>query len=383
VRIAIDLTALNARASGIDRHLLGMVRSLALLEQGAEFFLFINAEDRARFAGLHRLPPHCHVLPCCFRPRVFRLFFQQLLQPLLLYALRIDMLHSPTFIIPAWRGRARHVLTIHDMSSFVMPHCHPPIRRGPLYERVVSESIRRADLVIVPSSSAKADVLRLVNDVSEERLRVIACGIDDAFYPRPATEVARVLQRLALPTPYVLYLGTLDPRKNLPMLIDAFAGLVAEGRSEHLVLGGDAGWSPNELLSRVARHGLQARVHLPGYIAEADLPFLYAGATLFVYPSLLEGFGFPPLEAMATGVPVVASDTSSLRENLAGAATLVPSADAKQLEGAMRTLLTDAAARMSAVEAGLRRSQSYRWDRFAAETFACYEELCRKEGARA
>ena len=144
MRVAIDLTALNAQASGIDRYLLGMVRSLALLERGAEFFLFINAEDRARFAGLHRLPAHCHVLPCCFRPRVFRLFFQQLLQPLLLYALRIDVLHSPTFIMPAWRGRARHVLTIHDMSSFVMPHCHPPIRRGPLYERIVSESIRRA-----------------------------------------------------------------------------------------------------------------------------------------------------------------------------------------------------------------------------------------------
>jgi glycosyltransferase involved in cell wall biosynthesis len=383
VRIAIDLTALNARASGIDRYLLGMVRSLALLEQGVEFFLFINVEDRARFAGLHRLPAHCHVLPCCFRPRVFRLFFQQLLQPLLLHALRIGVLHSPTFIMPAWRGRARHVLTIHDMSSFVMPHCHPPIRRGPLYERIVSESIRRADLVTVPSSSVKTDILRFVNGVSEERIRVIACGIDDAFHPRDAVEVMPVLRRLAIPTPYVLYLGTLDPRKNLPMLIDAFVELVAGGRSEHLVLGGDAGWSPNELLSRAARNGLEARIHLPGYIAEADLPFVYAGAALFAYPSLLEGFGFPPLEAMATGVPVVASDTSSLRENLAGAATLVPPGDAKQLEIAMRTLLTDEAARLSSVDAGLKRSQSYRWDRFAAKTFACYEELCRKNGTHA
>jgi glycosyltransferase involved in cell wall biosynthesis len=375
MRVAIDLTALNAQASGIDRYLLGMVRSLALLEHNAEFFLFINVEDRARFASVHRLPAHCHVLPCCFRPRVFRLFFQQLLQPLLLYALRIDVLHSPTFIMPAWRGRARHVLTIHDMSSFVMPHCHPPIRRGPLYERIVSESIRRADLVSVPSSSVKADILRLVNYVSEERIRVIACGIDDVFHPRNAAEVAPVLRRLDLPTPYVLYLGTLDPRKNLPTLIDAFAELVDGGRPEHLVLGGDAGWSPNELLSRVARNGLQGRIHLSGYIAEADLPFVYAGAELFVYPSLLEGFGFPPLEAMATGVPVVASDTSSLRENLTGAATLVPPGDAQQLAAAMRLLLTDETARRNSVEAGLKRSQSYRWDHFAAETFVCYQTV--------
>jgi glycosyltransferase involved in cell wall biosynthesis len=383
MRVAIDLTALNARASGIDRYLLGMVRSLALLERDAEFFLFINVEDRARFAGLHALPAHCHVWPCCFRPRVFRLFFQQLLQPLLLCALRIDVLHSPTFIMPAWRGRARHVLTIHDMSSFVLPHFHPPIRRGPLYERVVSGSIRCADLVTVPSSSVKVDILRFVNDVSEERIRVIACGIDNGFHPRDGAEAAPVLKRLAIPTPYLLYLGTLDPRKNLPTLIDAFAELVASGRPEHLVLGGAPGWAPNELLLRIARHGLEARIHLPGYMAEADLPFVYAGAALFVYPSLLEGFGFPPLEAMASGVPVVVSDTSSLRENLEGAATLVPVGDAKQLEVAMRTLLTDEGARLGAVAAGLNRSQAYRWDRFAAETFACYEELCREDGKRA
>jgi len=375
MRVAIDLTALNARGSGIDRYLLGMVRSLALLERDAEFFLFINVEDRARFAGPHRLPGHCHVLPCCLRPRVLRLFFQQLLQPLLLYALRIDLLHSPTFIMPIWRGRARHVLTIHDMSSFVLPHCHPPIRRGALYERIVRGSIRRADLVTVPSASVKTDILRFVNDVSEERIRVIPCGIDAAFHPRDAGDVMPVLRRLALPTPYVLYLGTLDPRKNLPVLIDAFAKLVAEGRLEHLVLGGDAGWSPNELLSRVDWNGPRDRIHLPGYIAEADLPFVYAGAALFVFPSLLEGFGFPPLEAMATGVPVIASDTSSLRENLIGAATLVPPGDSKKLAEAMRLLLTDETARRNSAEAGLRRTQSYRWGRFAAETFACYQTL--------
>jgi alpha-1,3-rhamnosyl/mannosyltransferase len=180
----------------------------------------------------------------------------------------------------------------------------------------------------------------------------------------------------------VLYLGTLDPRKNLPTLIDAFAELVAEGRPECLVLGGAQGWAPNELLSRIARHGLEARIHLPGYIAEADLPFVYAGAALFVYPSLLEGFGFPPLEAMAAGVPVVASDNSSLRENLEGAATLVPVGDAKQLEATMRTLLIDEAARRHAVERGLTRIKSYSWDRFAAKTFALYEELCREDGTR-
>jgi len=376
MRIAIDLTALNAEASGIDRYLLGMVRSLARLERDAEFFLFINAEDRSRFAESYRLPAHCHVWRCCFRPRIVRLFFQQILLPVLLYALRIDVLHSPTFIMPAWRGRARHILTIHDMSSFVLPHCHPPIRRGPLYERIVNASIRRADLVTVPSSSVKTDILRFVDGVSDERVRVIACGIDDAFHPRDPAGTAKVLNRLAIPTPYVLYLGTLDPRKNLPTLLEAFAQLVADGRREHLVLGGGAGWSQRELASSIADNGLESRVHLPGYIAEADLPFVYAGAALFVYPSLLEGFGFPPLEAMASGVPVIASDTSSLRENLAGAAILVPPNDSKKLAVAMHTLLSDEVARAQAIEAGLKRAQAFRWENFASATFACYYKEC-------
>ncbi len=374
MRIAIDLTALNANPSGIDRYLLGLVRSLARLEKGAAFFLFINVEDRARFSGKNRLPNHCHVWPICFRPRFFRLFFQQLLLPILLYLLRIDVLHSPTFIMPTWRSRARHILTIHDMSSFLLPQTHPAIRRGPVYERVVSASIRQADMITVPSESVKTDILRIVSGARPERIRAIACGIEEAFHPREAAEAQPVLQRLEIPTPYVFFLGTLEPRKNLPLLIDAFAELIRQGRDEHLVLGGAQGWSPNELLSRLAP-GVRERIHLMGYIAEGDLPFVYAGATLFVYPSLLEGFGFPPLEAMASGVPVIAANNSSLRENLGGAATLVSSDNKHELVEAMQSLLRDERARAEARETGLKHVEAFRWGRFAEQTFACYEAV--------
>ncbi len=377
MRVAIDLTALNAKPSGIDRYLLGMVRSLAQLKKGAEFFLFINVEDQERFSGKNLLPNHCHVWPICFRPRLVRLFFQQLLQPILLYLLRIDVLHSPTFIMPAWRGRARHVLTIHDMSSFLLPQTHPAMRRGPLYERLVSASIRRANLVTVPSESVTSDILRMVSGARAERIRAIPCGIDDRFYPRNAAEVQPVLQRLGIPKPYIFYLGTLEPRKNLPLLVDAFAELIAQGRSEHLVLGGAHGWSPNEWLGRVAPN-VRDRIHLTGYIADADLPFVYAGATLFVYPSLLEGFGFPPLEAMASGVPVIAADNSSLRENLTGAAIFIASDSKQELVEAMHSLLTDEAARTRLGQAGLKRVESFRWDRFAEKTFSSYQAAMRE-----
>ena len=371
MRVAMDLTALNANPSGIDRYLNGMVHSLAQLEKRAEFFLFINFEDRSRFAAPNESLKNFCVLPICLRPRFVRLFFQQILQPLLLYLLRIDVLHSPTFIMPLWRARARHVLTIHDMSSFVLPRSHPPIRRGPLYERIVRASIRRADLVTVPSGSVKQDILHFVSDVNAHRIRVIPCGVNQTFYPRDAAEVRTVLQRYRIPTPYILFVGMLDPRKNLATLIEGFAALVKTGRPEHLVLAGPSGWSPNEW----SRDDVRDRIHFPGYIAEEDLPFVYSGAALFVYPSWLEGFGFPPLEAMASGIPVIASDTSSLRENLAGAATLISPNECKQLSAAMLMLLSDESARATAIAAGLERSRAFRWDRFAAATFAAYESL--------
>ncbi len=139
-------------------------------------------------------------------------------------------------------------------------------------------------------------------------------------------------------------------------------------------MGGAQGWAPNELLSRLAP-SVRDRVHLTGYIAEADLPFVYAGATMFVYPSFLEGFGFPPLEAMASGVPVIAANNSSLRENLAGAATLVPSDNKDEMVQAMRSLLSDERARAHAVETGLKHVETFRWRRFAEQTFACYEAV--------
>ena len=366
MRVAIDLTALNAKPSGIDRYLVGMVRSLAKFGSAADFFLFINFEDRARFSPPDELPENFRVLPICLRPRLIRLIFQQVLLPLLLNLMRIDVLHSPTFIMPAWRGRARHVLTIHDMSSFMFPQFHPSVRRGPLYESVVRGSIRRADVVSVPSRSVKTDIARLVPKVDPTRVRVIPCGINEVFRPRTEPELAPTLRRLGLVRPYLLYLGTLDPRKNLPRLIEAFS-LLNEQRYR-LVLGGASGWAPNESLTKAGR------VQWLGYVAEIDLPFVYAGAALFVYPSFLEGFGFPPLEAMACGVPVIAANNSSLRENLAGAALLVQPDDSREIAAAMKTLLTDETARARAIAAGLKQVESFRWDRFAEQTFACYED---------
>ncbi len=374
MRVAVDLTSLIAKPTGVDRYITGMISSLLKFHPEHEYFLFINVEDRARIAGLME-GVNARVLSLSRYQRPARLFLQQVLLPAIVRARQIDVVHSPAFIMPWFRGRAGHVLTVHDMTSFLLPQYHPQSRRGRLYEAAVRGSVLRADLVSVPSQAVRNDVLQLVPGVPTDRVRAIPCGVDDAFAPRSPGEVAPVLERLGVKWPYILYLGTLDPRKNLPRLVESYARLVERGCAEHLVLGGQYGWSVSELLSKAGRPAIRDRVHMLGYVAEADLPFLYSGARVFAYPSLLEGFGFPPLEAMACGTPVVASESSSLSDNLAGGAVLVPPDDVDALTAALERMLADEAWRKRYVTAGLERAACFRWEAFAHATEACYREI--------
>ncbi len=384
MRVALDLTALVAQPTGVDRYLMGLVSGLVRVDHGNQYVLLINRDDRARVEGelasaspSGAPPSNVRLLAWCRRSRAWRIALQQVVQPPLAKALRVDVLHSATFIMPLWRAGLRHLLTIHDMTSFLTPQHHARSRRGRLYEWAVSGSIRRADLVTVPAPTVREDILRLVPGVPPARIGVTPYGVDDAFRPRSQGEIRDVQERLRVPTPYVLYVGTLDPRKNLQTLVDAYARLVTGGDvPEHLVLAGQSGWSTGELMSRISASPVRERIHLLGYVPEVDLPGLYGGARLFVYPSWLEGFGFPPLEAMATGVPVVASSSSALSDNLDGAALLVPPGDPDRLAAAMRELLTDQTARRFHTDAGQRRAAAFRWDVCARRTLACYEDLC-------
>jgi glycosyltransferase involved in cell wall biosynthesis len=381
MRVAIDLTPLLPNVSGVDRYMLAMVTSLLQLGLNHEYVLFINAEDRQRIqdlvAGIRNASPS-RIIVVSTRPRPIRLFWQQAILPIATKARNIDVVHSPSFMMPMLRADAGHVLTVHDMTSFLLPGHHPWYRRGRVYEWVVRNSIRRADLVSVPSAATRQDLLSAVPEKDPNDVRVIACGLNAAFRSHSPAELAPVLKRLGIHWPYVLFVGTLDPRKNLARLVDAFTQVIQRGNTpEHLVIAGQPGWSGGALLES-APSALRERVHLTGYVADADLPPLYAGATVFAYPSLMEGFGFPPLEAMACGTPVIASNLSALRENLEGAAYLVSPDDTKSIALALECMLADAGLRAQYIRAGFERASQFQWSSFAQTTVACYEEVVRR-----
>lgn len=378
MRIGIDLTALLPQRTGVDNYILGLVSHLAQVDERNRYRLFVNREDRALFGD--SLPHNFKVIPLSLRPRPVRLFFQQALLPPA--SLSLDILHSPAFLMPVAKGRTPQLLTVFDMTFFSMPEHHIALRRSALYQRAVLAAIRRSDRVTVPTRAVKGDILDWVPELPPERIEVIGHGVGDAFRPHTPDEIRPVLERLGLPDDYLLYVGTIEPRKNLETLLEAFSKQPRPGKGgPHLIIAGKLGWDYERLLARLEQPDLQGRVHLPGYVAEADLPMLFAGARLFVYPSWGEGFGFPPLEAMASGVPVIASRTPAVAENLDGAAELIEPGDVSALSAAIGTLLRDGPGRRRLTGAGIERAAEFRWERSAQRTLELYEELA-AEGPR-
>lgn len=357
----------------MDVSLLGLARALLREDRDTDYTLFVNREDRARLAGW---TAGARVRALCFRPRAVRLGFQQLLLPAAAAALRLDVVHSPSFIMPLARGSTRHVLTVHDLTSFSLPDAHVPLRRSVTYRYAVATSIRRADAVTVPSRFVRAELPQRFPDIPPERVHAVAWGVDEAFRERPRDEARLALAHLRLPERYVLFVGTLEPRKNLRTLLAAWRRLVQAGNAAgDLVIAGRLGWDFAPLLEEMATPALARRVHRLGYVAQHDLPALYAAADAFVYPSLEEGFGFPPLEAMACGIPVVASDRSALAENLAGAALLVPPTDDVALAAAIARVQQDAALRADLRDRGLERAVCFHWRAAADAARRCYAAI--------
>lgn len=374
MRIAIDITALLPQMTGVEKYITQLVWHLAKIDERNEYKIYHNHEDRRMFAG--RLPRNFSLTAISLRPRPIRLFAQQVLLPVVTRRWKADIVHSPSFIMPYMRGAARHVLTVHDMTSFSHPQCHIALRRSLLYRRMVLASLRRTDAVIVPSQATRQAIFEYLPDLRPDRIHVIVPGIGEEFRPCDPAWVQEVVTRLTLPQPYILYVGTLEPRKNLPMLLESYRRLLEAGAiKEHLVLAGKLGWEHEALLKQMQAPALRGMVHLVGYVEQKDLPAVYSGARLFVYPSLHEGFGFPPLEAMACGVPTISSQGSSLGENLEGAAKLVSPHDLESLIEAMHGLLNDEASWKHYRQEGLVRASKFRWEETARQTLRCYQEV--------
>ena len=350
------------RSAGVHQYTYNLLRHLGRDDDGLRYTVLL---------GEGELPPGV-TLPT-LRSRwptgraAVRVAWEQLVQPWTLRRIGADLVHGPVFIAPVVAS-CPAVITIHDLSFIRFPALFRPTNR--LYLTLMARlSARRARRVIAVSAHAAAETTQLLG-VPPERIDVIYHGVDPVFRPLPDDEIAAFRQRQGVPDRFVLFLGTLEPRKNLIRLLEAF-GRIYNGVVK-LVLAGGKGWLYDELFARVENLGLGETVIFPGYVKGDDLPLWYNAATVVAYPSLYEGFGLPVLEAQACGTPVLTSNVSSLPEAAGDAALMVDPYDVEALATELNRLLTDASLRHELRERGLVHARQFSWPRTAQETARVY-----------
>jgi len=366
MRVGIDARLVYYRQAGISQYTLRLLEEFAAIDKDNEFIVFQSRKDRSKLVdqpNFHKrslwTPPHHR--------------FEQLLLPLEIAAVDIDVLHSPDFI-PPFRRNCRSVITIHDLNFLLYPHFLTP--ESASYYGQIDQAVRNCDHIIAVSESTKRDIIRLTG-APESKITVVYEAAHPIYRPLKDKQfLQQVKGRLGVHNDFILFVSTIEPRKNVPTLLMAYKQLLDNYHTAtSLVLAGEKGWLYDEVFALVGKFGLQERVCFLARVSPEDLLGLYNAARLLVHPAFYEGFGLPPLEAMACGTPVVVSNTSSLPEVVGDAALLVEPTDVDGMTVAIWRLLSDEALRQQMIDKGLKRARLFSWRKAALETLDIYRRL--------
>jgi glycosyltransferase involved in cell wall biosynthesis len=377
-RICLDISPVVHGKAGLASYARELAEHLATVESADRYSLFhYDTRPPVALKGtLAGLPRHSVGLPA----RWWRLgVAAATLSGLSLDRLfpNVDLFHATEHLLPPLR-RVKTVFTFHDAIYALFPKYHLPMNRVYL-GLMMPRFLRRANAIITISECSRRDAASLYG-IPADRIRVIYEGVDPRFRPvEQPGKLEEVRKRYGLTGDYLLAVGTIEPRKNLSLLLDAFLAVKARnGRQDlRLVIVGKKGWLFEDFFKRLAALGLDdgQQVVFPGYVADEELPAVYAGAACFVFPSLYEGFGLPVLEAMASGAPVVCSNASSLPEVAGDAALTVNPADAGAFAGAVERVMADVDLRRDLRARGLQRAAQFTWERTARQTMEVYASV--------
>jgi glycosyltransferase involved in cell wall biosynthesis len=358
MRVVIDATQAGNR-SGTGEYLQQLAQWLPVLATDVEA-AFLWPEDVAAPPGVFTIPARMSGLKgvryLARPPRALR---------------EADLVHYPASIGHAG-GLKRAVTTIHDAACLVEPSWFR-VHHSLYYRTMIGRSARKSRFVIADSHATAADLERLFG-VSSDRMAVVPLGVDESFTPAPEEDQRKICEKYGISEPFFLFVGTHEPRKNLPRLVEAYDRIAGE-TTQSLVLAGRSGWKTEALLATLAKAHHSDRIQMPGFIDRKDLPALLSAADAFVWPSLYEGFGLPPLEAMACGTPVLTSTSASLPEVVGEAAITVAPENVDELAAQMTALANDDALRASLSAKGMQRAAEFTWKRTARLTLEIYRRI--------
>jgi glycosyltransferase involved in cell wall biosynthesis len=364
----------NYRNGGVSRYIRYLLTHLAQQPGKHEYTVFVNGQDI-----IERLSSHPQITyvsaPWPEERPAARIVWEQLTLPTLIRRRHIDVLHSPVNVLPE---RLPHqcagVITLHDLAFLRYPHVLTRAKR--LYHQTMTvRSMKRATMLITVSESTKRDAHEFVG-IPKEHIQAVYPCIDERFVNvLDKEELQKFRERQGLSNGFILYLGTLEPRKNIQTLIDAYVHLRKEqARPEKLVLAGGKGWLYNDIFAQVQKLGLESDVLFPGFISDTEQALWYQAASVFAFPSLYEGFGIPVAEALASGTPVVTSNVSSLPEAGGDLALCVDPHDSKALSAALLQALTDQTLRDRCRAEAAQVAQKFSAHTMLARTLATYEQ---------
>jgi glycosyltransferase involved in cell wall biosynthesis len=372
VRIGIDARILAYRRGGIASYVAHLLPALAALDPEPDYRILRNWRDRTAAEAGPNFRRATVWTPCHHR-------FERWALGIEVTRLRLDLMHSPDFIPPAL-GARRSVITVHDLNFLYYPQFLTPESRR-YYAGQIRWAVGRAAHILTDSEATRRDVVCML-EVPPEKVTTVHLAADPAFRPMSQDQVDPVLARYGLERGFLLFVGTLEPRKNLPGLLTAYR-LLLDRRATRapLVIVGGRGWLYDEVFQRAESLGLSERVRFLSDVPDADLPAITNGAALLVTPSFYEGFGLPALEAMACGTPVVISDRGSLPEIVGEAGVQVDPDDPPAIAAGMSRVLSDAHLRRQLEQTGMARAATFTWAKAARETLAVYREVLARSEA--
>jgi len=371
MKVGIIADRLNRTLAGVGKYVYNLIKELSKINRENIFLInYING-------SIFNLNELIIKNPFDFLPKKYAYYSWHLYLNYYFKNKRLDLdiIHSPenvTLFVKLKEGQKK-VITVHDIMPYIFNQYHHFLLRCS-YKLFLPKTLRTADKIIAVSHNTKRDIIKYFK-IPEEKIEVIHLGVNENYKPLPEEKVEYIKKKYSINYPFILYTGGLAPNKNVERLIYAFCKLKRKLPTYKLVITGMKRYKYKPIFKTIDKLNLQKDVIFTGYVPEEDIPALYNAADLFVYPSLYEGFGLPPLEAMACGTPVITSNTSSLPEVVGDAGIMVDPYNVDGLAKAMYEVLTNDGLREELRKRGLERAKLFSWKKCAEEHLRVYEEV--------